>query len=158
MDYIKSIRPRLGHQKILLNSAGAVIVRDGKILLQRRSDNGRWGLPGGLLELEETYAQAALREIWEETGLSCRLLALLGVFHNYDMVWSNGDRAHTLGPIYLAEIVGGELRRDEEALELGFFAPEELPPLCFEDPRAAVDAYLRGVRLPVPEENPPAEK
>lgn len=158
MDYIKSIRPRLGHQKILLNSAGAVIVRDGKILLQRRSDNGRWGLPGGLLELEETYAQAALREIWEETGLSCRLLALLGVFHNYDMVWSNGDRAHTLGPIYLAEIVGGELRRDEESLELGFFAPEELPPLCFEDHRAAVGAYLRGVRLPVPEENPPAEK
>ena len=78
MDYIKSIRPRLGHQKILLNCAGAVIEQDGKILLQRRSDNGGWGLPGGLLELEETYAQAAIREVREETGLDCRLTAFLG--------------------------------------------------------------------------------
>lgn len=155
MDYIHSIRGKLGPQKILLNCAGAVIVRDGRILLQRRSDNGGWGLPGGLLELEETYAQAALREIWEETGLRCRLTSLLGLFHNYDMMWSNGDRAHTIGTIYTAEILDGALRTDEESLELRFFAPEELPPLCFEDHRAALDAYFRGVRLPLPEENAP---
>ena len=156
MDYIKSIRPSLGHQKILLNSAGAVIVRDGMLLLQRRSDNGRWGLPGGLLELDETFAQAALREIREETGLDCRLVALLGIFHNYDMMWANGDRAHTLGPIYLAEIAGGELRADEESLELRFFSPDEMPPLCYEDHRAAVAAWLRGERLPLPQENQPS--
>ena len=54
MDYIQSIRPKLGHQKIILNCAGAVVERNGKILLQRRSDNGAWGLPGGILELDET--------------------------------------------------------------------------------------------------------
>lgn len=156
MDYIKSIRPKLGHQKILLNSAGAVIVRDGQLLLQRRSDNGLWGLPGGLMELDETYEQTALREIREETGLICRLTSLLGIFHNYDMMWSNGDQAHTLGPIYLAEIAGGELRTDEESLELRFFSPGEMPPLCYEDHRAAVEAWLQGVRLPLPPENRPA--
>ena len=156
MDYSKSIRGRLGPQKILLNCAGAVIEREGKILLQRRSDNGRWGLPGGLLELDETYAQAALREIREETGLICELVSFLGIFHNYDMIWANGDRAHTLGAIYVARILGGELRTDEESLELGFFSREELPPLCFEDHRAALDAYYQGLRLPLPAENAPA--
>ena len=155
MDYIKSIRCRLGPQKILLNCAGAVVERDGKILLQRRSDNGGWGLPGGLLELEETYAQAALREVREETGLLCRLTGFLGLYHNYDMMWSNGDRAHTLGAIYPAEIEGGELRTDEESLELRFFSREELPALCFEDHRAAVADYYAGLRFPLLRENAP---
>ena len=158
MDYVKSIRGKLGPQKILLNCAGAVIERDGKVLLQRRSDNGQWGLPGGILELEETYAQAALREVREETGLLCELTALLGIYHNYDMMWPNGDRAHTIGALYTARIVGGALRTDEESLELRFFSREELPPLCFEDHRAALADYFRGVRLPLPAENLPERK
>lgn len=153
MDYIKSIRPQLGHQKIILNCAGAVVCREGKILLQRRSDNAAWGLPGGILELDETYEEAALREVREETGLTVRLTALLGIYHNYDMMWPNGDRAHTIGAIYTAEILSGEPRIDEESLELRFFAQEELPDLCFPDHRAAVDAYYRGVRLPLLPEN-----
>jgi len=153
MDYIKSIRPQLGHQKIILNCAGAVVCREGKILLQRRSDNAAWGLPGGILELDETYEEAAVREVREETGLTVRLTALLGIYHNYDMMWPNGDRAHTIGAIYTAEILSGEPRIDEESLELRFFAQEELPELCFPDHRAAVDAYYRGVRLPLLSEN-----
>ena len=153
MDYIKSIRPQLGHQKIILNCAGAVVCREGKILLQRRSDNAAWGLPGGILELDETYEEAALREVREETGLTVRLTALLGIYHNHDMMWPNGDRAHTIGAIYTAEILSGEPRIDGESLELRFFAQEELPELCFPDHRAAVDAYYRGVRLPLLPEN-----
>ena len=153
MDYIKSIRPQLGHQKIILNCAGAVVCREGKILLQRRSDNAAWGLPGGILELDETYEEAAVREVREETGLTVRLTALLGIYHNYDMMWPNGDRAHTIGAIYTAEILSGEPRIDEESLELRFFAQEELPELCFPDHRAAVDAYYHGVRLPLLPEN-----
>ncbi len=151
MDYIRSIRPKLGHQKIILNCAGAVVEREGKILLQRRSDNGAWGLPGGILELEETYAQAAVREVWEETGLQVRLTSFLGIYHNPDMMWPNGDRAHTIGAIYTAEITGGALRVDEESLELRFFARDELPPLCFPDHRLALKAYWEGLRLPIRE-------
>ena len=153
MDYIKSIRPQLGHQKIILNCAGAVVCREGRILLQRRSDNAAWGLPGGILELDETYEEAAVREVREETGLTVRLTALLGIYHNYDMMWPNGDRAHTIGAIYTAEILSGEPRIDEESLELRFFVQEELPDLCFPDHRLAVEAYFRGVRLPLLPEN-----
>ena len=153
-DYIHALRAVIGRRKIILNCAGAVIVRDGKILLQRRSDNGLWGLPGGLLELNETFAQAALREVREETGLEVRLTAFLGIFHNHNMVWSNGDRAHTVGAYYTAEILRGTPRTDGESLELRFFAEAELPELFAEDQRAAVKAFLEGVRLPLLRENP----
>ncbi len=153
MDYIHSLRPLIGPRKILLNSAGAVIEREGKILLQRRSDNGGWGLPGGLLELDETYGEAALREIREETGLRCELVSFLGIFHNTDMIWANGDRAHTINAVFAARILEGEPRTDEESLELRFFSREELPELCFPDHRAALEAYYRGLRAPLPLEN-----
>lgn len=149
MDYIHSIRPKLGHQKIILNCAGAIIVKDGKILFQRRSDNNKWGLIGGLLELDETYEEAALREIREETGLEVKLDCFLGIYHNHDMVWSNGDAAHTIGAYFAASIVSGEPRTDEESLELKFFSKDEIPYLFAEDHRAAVRDYISGKTLSV---------
>ncbi len=154
MDYVKYLREDVGRKKIILNCSGALIVKDGRLLLQRRSDNGLWGCVGGLLELEETYEQAALREALEETGLEIRLTAFLGIFHNHDMVWSNGDRAHTIGAYFMAEPVGGLLRTDSESLELRYFGRDELPDLFAEDHRAAVKALLEGVRLPLFRENP----
>ena len=78
LDYVKSLRREIGSRKIILNCAGVLIVKDGMVLFQRRSDNGLWGLVGGLLELDETYEQAAMREILEETGLKVRLTAAAG--------------------------------------------------------------------------------
>ena len=153
MDYIQSLRREIGSRKIILNCAGVVIVRDGKILLQRRSDNGLWGLVGGLLELNETYAQAAVREAREETGCDVALTAFLGIYHNHDMVWSNGDRAPTIGAYYAAEIVRGTPRIDAESLELRFFEQSEIPPLFAEDHEAALAAFFGGVRWPLPQEN-----
>ena len=149
MDYIKTIRHALGSQKIILNCAGALIIRDGRILFQRRTDNGRWGLIGGLLEMNETYQQAALREIREETGLEVRLDHFLGIFHNHNMVWSNGDAAHVISAMFTATIVSGEPRIDEESYELRFFGKEEIPELFAEDHIAALEAYFRGVRRPM---------
>ena len=153
MDYFKILRSHLGHQKIILNCAGVVIEWDGKILLQNRSDKLGWGLVGGLLELDETYAQAALREAWEETGLEVHLDSFLGIFHNHSMVWANGDQAHTIGAYFVASIVKGEPRIEEESLELRFFGENELPPLFAKDHQEAVKAYFAGVRLPLLTEN-----
>lgn len=153
MDYIHDLRKLTGPRKIILNSAGALIVREGKILFQRRTDNGKWGLIGGLVEMNETYEQAALREILEETGLEVRLNSFLGIFHNHNMVWSNGDAAHVISAMYTAEIVRGEPRTDEESFELRFFGTDEIPELFAEDHIAALRAYCRGVRLPLLNEN-----
>ena len=153
MDYIHELRKLTGSRRLILNCAGAVIVKDGRILLQNRSDNGLWGLPGGLMEPDETYEQAAKREVFEETGLEVEFTAFLGIFHNRRMVWSNGDRAHTVGAYYLAVIKGGTLRADEESNELRFFSEDELPELFAPDHTQAVKAYFDGVRLPIPKEN-----
>ncbi len=154
MDYIHDLRAIIGPRKIILNCAGALIIRDGKILFQRRTDNGKWGLIGGLLELNETYEQAALREIREETGLEVRLDSFLGIFHNHHMVWGNGDTAHVLSAMYTASILKGEPRIDEESYELRFFGRDEIPELFAEDQIAALDAYWQGVRYPLLRENP----
>ena len=153
MDYIHDLRKEIGPRKIILNCAGALIIRDGRILFQRRTDNGRWGLIGGLLEMNETYQQAALREIREETGLEVRLDHFLGIFHNHNMVWSNGDAAHVISAMFTAAIVSGEPRIDEESYELRFFGREEIPELFAEDHIAALEAYFRGVRRPMLQEN-----
>ncbi len=153
MDYIHDLRKEIGPRKIILNCAGALIIRDGRILFQRRTDNGRWGLIGGLLEMNETYQQAALREIREETGLEVRLDHFLGIFHNHNMVWSNGDAAHVISAMFTAAIVSGEPRIDEESYELRFFGKEEIPELFAEDHIAALEAYFRGVRRSLLQEN-----
>jgi len=153
MDYIHELRKEIGSRKIILNCAGAVIFRDGKILFQRRTDNGKWGLIGGLVEMNETYEEAALREIREETGLAVKLDSFLGIFHNHDMVWSNGDAAHVISAMFTASIVSGEPRIDEESYELRFFGKEEMPELFAEDHIASLDAYFRGIRYPLLQEN-----
>lgn len=154
MDYIRDLRRLTGPRKLILNCAGALIIRNGRILFQRRTDNGRWGLIGGLVEMNETYTQAALREIREETGLEVELESFLGIFHNHNMVWSNGDAAHVISAMFTARIVSGEPRIDEESYELRFFGKEELPDVFAEDHIAALDAYFRGVRYPLLQENP----
>ena len=153
MDYIHELRKVIGPRKIILNCAGTLIVRDGKILFQRRTDNGKWGLIGGLVEMNETYRQAALREAREETGLEVKLDSFLGIFHNHNMVWSNGDAAHVIAAMFTASIVSGEPRIDGESYELRFFGKDEIPELFAEDHIEALKAYFSGVRYELPGEN-----
>ena len=47
-------------------SVSAVVVRDGRLLLQQRADSGEWGLPGGSVEIGETVRAAIQREVWED--------------------------------------------------------------------------------------------
>ena len=153
MDYIHDLRQAIGPRKIILNCAGVLIIKDEKILFQRRTDNGKWGLIGGLLEMNETYQEAAIREAREETGLEVRLDSFLGIYHNHDMVWGNGDCAHVVTAFFTASIISGEPRIDEESFELRFFSREEMPPLFAEDHIAAMEAYFAGVRYPLLREN-----
>ncbi len=54
-DYIKDIREKIGHDMIFMPAAGAILYKDGKILLQQRQDNGKWAIHGGAMELGETF-------------------------------------------------------------------------------------------------------
>ncbi len=145
-DYVKYIRSMVGHNKIIMNASGAIIERDNKILLQRRSDNGKWGLPGGIMEMGETYHEGAIREVKEETGLDIELDYLIGIYHNKDMEWPSGDMAHVICAVFKAHITSGTLSIDSESLELKFFSKEELPIIASLDHKKAIEDYYNGIK------------
>jgi acetyl-CoA carboxylase carboxyl transferase subunit beta len=100
-------------------------VRDGRVLLGRRAhdpERGRWDIPGGFLEPWELPADAAAREVLEETGLQVRIGELLTI-----VLDTYADRDYTLNVYYLAEIVGGQEHPADDIAELEWFAPDELP-------------------------------
>lgn len=108
----------------------AVIVRDGKIVLIRRNKEpfrGRWALPGGFAEKNETAEECCEREAFEETGLRVRVKKLIGVFSD-----PGRDPRRTVAAAYLCEVVGGELKGGTDAKEARWFALEELPALAFD--------------------------
>lgn len=95
MDYIKHLRMMVGHEKVIMVVAGALIFdKENRILLQQRSDNSEWGIPGGFMELGENIQGTAKREVYEETGLNLGALDLFGIYSgpDYDKTFPNGDQ------------------------------------------------------------------
>jgi ADP-ribose pyrophosphatase YjhB (NUDIX family) len=115
-----------------LRPSVAAVVRDGegKILLQRRSDNGLWGLPGGSVEIGESVTAAIVREVREETGLSVRVDRLIGVYSDpgFQVVrYPDGNVVHYVSSLFSCTILGGCLETCDETLALQFFDPAGLP-------------------------------
>ena len=130
-DYIKWIRSRVGHEKIMLVHAGGCIFNDrGEVLLQRRGDCDQWGFPGGTVELGETPQMAAVREVKEETGLDVLVGELIGIYTDFDVVCSNGDQFQSILIAYELTATGGELFYDQqETKELKYFSLTDAPEL-----------------------------
>jgi 8-oxo-dGTP diphosphatase len=128
-DYIRDIRAKIGADLLLLPGVAAVIIDpDGRVLLQRRSDSGEWGLPGGAIEPGEEPAEALVREILEETALDVVPERVVGV----------------VSITFACRPVAGEPRvNDDESLEVRYFAPHALPAMPPRHRRRIEDA-LRG--------------
>ena len=90
--------PNAPRANSLVPGASAIVVNDeGKILLHRRSDNARWALPGGVMDIGESIAQTATREVQEETGLEVEPEYIVGVYSDPGHVFAYDDeigRAH----------------------------------------------------------------
>lgn len=112
-----------------------VVVRDesGRLLLVQRSmepGQGRWALPAGYVDAGEDPRAAAVREAREETGLVVRAGRVIDVYTG-----TGGGASFFLS--FEAELLGGELVAGDDAAAVGFFGPEELPPLVFDSTHAA---------------------
>jgi ADP-ribose pyrophosphatase YjhB (NUDIX family) len=104
---------------------GAVF-RDGKVLLVRESADGRWTLPGGWADVNESPSQAIEKEIEQESGFRARAVKLAALYdrnlHGHGPALHHGWKA-----FFLCEITGGEARGSYETDAVGFFDPAGLP-------------------------------
>nr|WP_281386694.1 NUDIX domain-containing protein [Jiangella mangrovi] len=114
-----------------LTGVTAVIVDDeGRVLLGQRSDTGRWALISGILEPGEQPAVAVVREAFEETGVHIEVERISSVVTGPPAAYPNGDRVQFMDVAFRCRPVSGEARvNDDESLAVGWFAPDELPPL-----------------------------
>ena len=129
-DYIRYIRKKVGCDMIIMVGCGVFVYHGGKVLLQRRKDNGLWAIHGGGLDIGETTEDAAARELLEETGLAAKKLELLGVFSGPDMAhtYPNGDQVYIVGVSYICQEFSGELlAENDEVAELRWFAVDDIP-------------------------------
>ncbi|HCA87236.1 MAG TPA: NTP pyrophosphohydrolase [Streptomyces sp.] len=129
-DYIRWLRDHVGHEPVQLNFAVACILEGDRVLLQRRGDDGSWGFPGGAVELGESAEEAVVREVSEETGLRVDVAGLLGVYTKYFHTYPNGDVAQPIATFFRCTPADGTLHsRDDETLDVRYFALTDTPPL-----------------------------
>ncbi len=119
--------------------AGVLIVRDGRVLLTRRSIMprvGLWAFPGGFVERGETVEQAALRETREEVGLEARLTGIVG------MPYSIAEAGQVV--VAFQGEADGEAEARSEVSEVGWFAPREIPwgEIAFDTTTSALQALV----------------
>lgn len=118
-----------------IQTGSSVIVRNEKdeILLQQRSDNGMWGLPGGCQDLGENLRTTAVRELYEETGIKVNEsdLVLIDTLSGEERKRSypNGDIVYNNSSLYLVNVNTNDIniRIDSESIKLEFFGLDNLP-------------------------------
>lgn len=125
---------------------------DGRVLLQQRTDNGAWGLPGGAVEFGESVLEALHREVREETGLTIAVERLVGVYshpdHHQIITYPDGNVLHFVSTCFAGRPTGGTLTLGDETSGLAWFAPPAWPPDLMPIHRVRIDDALTRAALP----------
>ncbi|SPF05531.1 NUDIX hydrolase [Streptomyces sp. MA5143a] len=130
-EFIRTLRVSAGHQLLWLPGVTAVVFDDeGRVLLNRRSDNGQWSLIGGIPDPGEQPAACAVREVQEETAIRCVPERIVLVQALAPVRYDNGDVCQYMDTTFRCRAVGGEARvNDDESLEVGWYSLDALPDL-----------------------------
>ena len=150
-NYILDLRKVVGHRSLLQVGASVIVEdKDGRILLQLRSDNHCWGYAGGAVELDEDVEEAARRELFEETGIIANKLVLFGVFSGKDThyIYPNGDEVSNVDIVYICKDYSGELCCQQgEVDELKFFEIDNIPNNLSKPIKKALKKYIELKQL-----------
>jgi len=147
-DILGILREDKGYATPKVDVRGAAFA-DGRVLLVREISDGKWTLPGGWADVNQTAGECVVREIREESGFQARILKLAAV-HDYQR--SNRPVRH-IDSIYklffVCEITGGAARTSDETSEVAFFPRNELPPLSLGRTTAAqIDRMFQHAECP----------
>jgi ADP-ribose pyrophosphatase YjhB (NUDIX family) len=131
-------------------AAGAIIVVKNRLLLVKRKyppGVGDWCIPAGFMEYNESAVKCCIREVKEETGLDIKIEKL---FWNYKA--GDDPRSMVVLILYLADVIGGDLKPGDDAVETEYFDLEDLPSnIAFSAHRKAIKdlkIYLESGKLP----------
>ena len=123
-------------------AAAAVVGREGKVLLVRRTmtpGQGKWTIPGGFVEFDEDPREAVVREVLEETGYPVEVVRLLDVIFGREH-----ERGASLLIAYLARLCEDEPTHELDEKEVdavGFFSPDQLPSIAFTATQRAIELW-----------------
>lgn len=147
-DFILQLREKVGHAPLFLSGVTAVVLKDEKVLLGRRADNGALTPITGIVDPGEEPADAAVREVAEEAGVVARVTRLAWVHQLPRMTYDNGDQSQYLDLVFRCEWVSGDPEPvDGEMTEVGWYDVDTLPPFELPD-------MLRRIAAALPEDDP----
>ena len=124
---------------------GAIIIEDERVVLVKRGHaplQGKWSIPGGVLEVGETLRKAVVREVREETALTIEPGELLGVFERVIPDEQGKMKYHYVLIDFLCRRATGELKAGDDAAEVGWFREDQLSAL--ELARETEEVILKG--------------
>lgn len=144
----ESLREEVGHVSAKVGAVGVVEDDAGRVLAMERADNGRWALPGGYVDPNESAEAAVVREVREETGLGVEPVELVDV---YSVAPGEGNNPHSIvNVVYRCRVRGGELRLSHEGTDLAYRDPTRLPDGAWHEQnrRYAIDAVESADTVP----------
>ena len=122
------------------NRATAIILRNGKLLLLHRQKPGRdyYILPGGGVELDESFEEACIREVKEETGLDIKVNKVVSVY-----LINTDPRGNSIDIVYTGNITGGKFGLSEHN-QYEFFSLKGLPKLIAYKHREVITNWFKN--------------
>lgn len=152
MDYIKTMRQMIGKESLLTVGCGVIMTKEDKILLQHRTDEDNWCIPGGVMELGETFEETAIRETYEETGLIVEELQLFGLYSGEScyVTYPNGDHVYSVQVIFHSDNYKGDPKQSgAESRAHRFFGKDELPANLNPRQKAFIQDWADDKKLPI---------
>ena len=129
--YEGQLRQLVGSRQLILPATRAVVLDgSGRALFVRRSDNGKWVMPAGSQELDESVVDCLRREVREETGLVVEAATLFAIYSSPDYVFRNryGNTIQMLSHVFRVDRWSGQLLQEtDEMTDARFMSLEQVP-------------------------------
>ena len=134
-DFILRLREQVGHDRLWLSGATAVVLRatpsGEEVLLVKRADDGSWTPVSGIVDPGEHPHLTAVREVMEETGVTAQVEALSWLTVTEVITYANGDQTQYIDHVFRCRWVAGEpAPGDDEAVAAAFFPVDALPEMA----------------------------